>query len=45
VAKSAFDDGDAYELTELGDQFVHYAMTDLPPRIAYSGADASTTPS
>jgi hypothetical protein len=38
VAKSAFDDGETYELTELGEQFVHYAMTDLPPRIAYSGA-------
>jgi hypothetical protein len=38
VAKSAFDDGEAYELTELGEQFVHYAMTDLPPRIGYSGA-------
>jgi hypothetical protein len=36
VAKSAFDDGDAYELTELGEQFVHYAMTDLPPRIQYT---------
>ena len=32
---SAFDDDEAYELTELGKQFVHYAMTDLPPRIAY----------
>jgi hypothetical protein len=38
VAKSAFDDGETYELTELGEQFVHYAMTDLPPRIAYSTA-------
>lgn len=33
---SAFDEEDRYELTELGQQFVHYAMTDLPPRIAYS---------
>ena len=32
---SAFDDEDQYVLTELGQQFVHYAMTDLPPRIAY----------
>ena len=32
---SAFDDEDQYALTELGQQFVHYAMTDLPPRIAY----------
>ena len=32
---SAFDNEDQYVLTELGQQFVHYAMTDLPPRIAY----------
>ena len=32
---SAFDDTDSYELTQLGQQFVHYAMTDLPPRIDY----------
>ncbi|MFH1973631.1 MAG: hypothetical protein ABIK13_03450 [Patescibacteria group bacterium] len=32
-AKSAFDDSDPYELTELGRQFIHYAMTDLPPKI------------
>lgn len=32
---SAFDDEDRYALTELGQQFVHYAMTDLPPRIVY----------
>jgi hypothetical protein len=25
TAKSSFDDQDTYELTELGDQFVHYA--------------------
>lgn len=30
---SAFDEEDLYELTELGKQFVHYAMTDLPVRI------------
>lgn len=33
--KSAFDEEEQYELTELGQQFVHYAMTDLPPRIQY----------
>ncbi len=33
--KSAFDEEDQYELTELGQQFVHYAMTDLPVRIEY----------
>lgn len=32
---SAFDDKDSYELTELGKQFVHYAMTDLPLKINY----------
>lgn len=32
---SAFDDGELYELTELGKQFVHYAMTDLPLKIEY----------
>lgn len=32
---SAFDDDDLYELTELGKQFVHYAMTDLPLMIEY----------
>jgi hypothetical protein len=32
---SAFDDDDVYELTELGKQFVHYAMTDLPLKIEY----------
>ena len=33
--KSAFDREEQYELTELGQQFVHYAMTDLPLRIKY----------
>ncbi len=32
---SAFDDDDRYELTALGRQFVHYAMTDLPLKIQY----------
>lgn len=32
---SAFDDEDLYELTELGKQFVHYAMTDLPLKLEY----------
>jgi hypothetical protein len=35
VAKSAFDDGERYELTALGAQFVHYAMTELTTKIAY----------
>jgi hypothetical protein len=33
---SAFDEEDPYELTELGRQFVHYAMTELTARIAYT---------
>lgn len=35
-AKSAFDREEKYELTDLGQQFVHYAMTDLPLKIAYN---------
>ena len=34
--KSAFDDTDQYELTKLGQQFIHYAMTDLPLKLSYS---------
>ncbi|MGH7238674.1 MAG: hypothetical protein ACREHG_01270 [Candidatus Saccharimonadales bacterium] len=37
---SAFDTNEGYELTELGQQFVHYAMTDLPPRIEFHTDDA-----
>lgn len=36
VLTSAFDEDDLYELTDLGQQFVHYAMTELTPRIAYA---------
>lgn len=32
---SAFDRNEGYELTGLGQQFVHYAMTDLPLKIEY----------
>jgi len=39
VMKSAFDDEEQYELSELGQQFVHYAMTDLPPKIQFSMGD------
>lgn len=31
--KSAFDDSEGYELTELGEQFVHYTMNEIVPRI------------
>jgi hypothetical protein len=33
TVKSAFDSQEPYELTELGKQFVHYAMTDVVPRL------------
>ena len=33
VAKSAFDDVEAYELTELGGQFVHYTTNEIVPRL------------
>ena len=33
---SAFDEEESYELTGLGQQFVHYAMTELTSRIAYT---------
>ena len=36
--KSAFDDMEQYELTKLGQQFIHYAMTDLPLKLNYSAA-------
>ena len=35
TVESAFEDTKGYELTELGHQFVHYAMTDLPSRIEF----------
>lgn len=39
--ESAFDEEDKYELSELGQQFVHYAMTDLPPKIEYNAENES----
>jgi len=33
VMKSAFDSEDAYELTQLGRQFVHYTMNEVVPRL------------
>lgn len=35
TVKSAFDYDEGYELTALGKQFVHYAMTELTPKIEY----------
>lgn len=34
--KSAFDDVDAYELTELGKQFVHYALNEITPKLEFN---------
>lgn len=36
---SAFENVEPYELTELGKQFVHYAMNELAPRLSFSEAD------
>lgn len=33
---SAFDEAEGYDLTELGKQFVHYAMSDLPLRVEFT---------
>ena len=35
-AVSAFDHEEQYELTELGQQFIHYAMSDLPLKIKFT---------
>lgn len=43
VAKSAFDDSDRYELTALGKQFVHYAMTELTLKLKYEPDDVSVS--
>jgi hypothetical protein len=36
---SAFDKIEGYDLTGLGQQFVHYAMTELPPKIEFKPED------
>lgn len=41
--KSAFDDEEQYELTDLGDQFIHYAMTDLPLKIEFANDGEQTS--
>jgi hypothetical protein len=43
--KSAFDDEEQYELTALGDQFVHYAMTDVPPKLEFKFDEEANSPS
>jgi hypothetical protein len=42
VFKSSFDDEGPYELSELGNQFVHYVMTDIVPRVGRSSESYST---
>jgi hypothetical protein len=37
--KSAFDEDEQYELTALGDQFVHYAMTDVPIKLEFQSEE------
>ena len=34
--ESAFEDTKGYELTDLGQQFVHYSMTDIPKKIEFN---------
>jgi hypothetical protein len=41
IMKSAFDEDEQYELTALGEQFVHYAMTDVPPKLEFSATNAA----
>jgi hypothetical protein len=36
---SAFDENEGYDLTDLGKQFVHYAMSELPPKIEFKPED------
>lgn len=36
---SAFDNFEGYDLTSLGKQFVHYAMSDLPLRIEFTNKE------
>jgi hypothetical protein len=38
--KSAFDDNESYELTELGRKFVHYTMSDLVPRVGGASGES-----
>ena len=39
---SAFDNVEGYDLTGLGQQFVHYAMSDLPLRIEFGDQNEET---
>jgi hypothetical protein len=41
--KSAFDEEEEYDLTELGKQFVRYTMDEVMPRIAAPAPDNQST--
>lgn len=41
TTKSAFDQAEPYELTDLGAQFVHYAMGEIVAKIAFDVGDES----
>lgn len=41
--ESAFEGAKGYELTELGQQFVHYAMTELPLKIEFRPSDGGSS--
>lgn len=43
VTESAFENTKGYELTALGQQFVHYAMTDLPLKLSYEKPEPEGT--
>lgn len=40
TAKSAFDDVEPYELTDLGRQFVHYAMNEIVAKIEFKARES-----
>lgn len=41
---SAFDDNERYELTALGNQFVHYAMTEVSIKIGFESPQNNNNP-
>jgi hypothetical protein len=44
MMKSAFDSEKEYELTELGRQFVSYAMNEMVTRIAATASSSGSAP-
>ncbi len=39
VMKSAFEGDSPYELTKLGEQFIHYTMNEIVPKIQYAASE------